>query len=181
MALLRLTAPSCQSRKFRAHDAVSTGAHARSRCRMLPWFMGTDWRPRGGRRLISLGHLLIGGAALVFAGVMIVAGRAPNAELDAVFLGLGLLLALAAVGFTCTAIVVLRRAQDGHGGLLSLILSIVELAVGAAMAAALAVAVQGYGAFEPWRSPLLLPSALLVALGLAGLGVEAVAHRPETH
>jgi hypothetical protein len=112
---------------------------------------------------------------------MIVAGRAPNAELEGVLLGLGQLLALVAMGFTCTAIVVLRRAHDGRGGWLSLSLSIVELVVGAAMVAALAVAVQGYGAFEPWRSPLLLPSTLLVALGLAGLGVEILARRPETH
>jgi len=143
--------------------------------------MGTDWRPRGARRLVGLVHVLVGGAALVFAGVMIVAGRAPNAELGAVLLGLGLVLALAAVVFTGTAIIVLRRAQDGHGGLLSLILSIVELAVGVSMAVALTVAVQGYGAFEAWRSPLLLPSVLLVALGLAGLGVEAASHRPKTH
>lgn len=143
--------------------------------------MGTDWRPRGARSLINLGHLLVGGAALVLAGVMIVAGRAPNAELEGVLLGLGLLLALVAMGFTCTAIVVLGRAPDGGVGWLSLTLSIVELVVGAATAAALAVAVQGYGAFEPWRSPLLLPSALLLALGLAGLGVELLAHRPETH
>lgn len=169
------------SAKIRARDAASTGTHARSRCRVVPWFMGTDWLPRGARRLTNLGHVLIGGAALVFAGVLMVAGRAPNAELDAVLVGLGLLLALAAVGFTCTAIVALRRAQDGRGGLLSLILSIVELAVGAALAAATAVAVQGYRDFEPWRSPLLLPSALLLALGLAGLGVEAVAHRQATH
>lgn len=143
--------------------------------------MGTDWRPRGASSLINLGHLLVGGAALVLAGVMIVAGRAPSAELEGVLLALGLLLALVAMGFTCTAIVVLRRAQEGGVGWLSLTLSIVELVVGAAMAAALAVAVQGYGAFEPWRSPLLLPSALLIALGLAGLGVELLAHRPETH
>jgi hypothetical protein len=143
--------------------------------------MGTDGLPRGARRLVNLGHVLIGAAALVFAGVLMVASQAPDAELAAVLVGLGLLLALAAVGFTCMAIVALRRAQDGHGGLLSLILSIVELAVGAALAAATVVAVQGYGAIEPWRSPLLLPSALLLALGLAGLGVEAVAHRPGTH
>lgn len=149
---------------------------------VFPWFMGTDRRPRGAARsVIRLGHLLAGVAALVFAGVMIVAGRAPNAELDGVLLGLGLLLALAAALFTGSAVLGLRRAHDGRGGLLSLILSIVELVVGAAMAAALAVAVQGYGAFEPWRSPLLLPSALLVALGVAGLGVEVVARRPETH
>lgn len=155
---------------------LSTGAHASRRHRVLPWFMGTDRRPPGAARtVIGLGHLVVGGTALAFAGVMIVAGRAPNAELDGVLLGLGLLLALAATVFTCTAFLVLRRAHDGRGGLLSLILSLVELVVGAAMAAALAIAVVGYGAFEPWRSPLLLPSALLVALGLAGLGLEVVA------
>lgn len=144
--------------------------------------MGTDQPPRGaGPATINLGHLLVGGAALGFAGVMIVAGRAPNAELDGVLLGLGLLLALAATVFTCTALLVLRRAHEGRGGVLSLILSIVELVVGAAMAAAVAVAVQGYGAFEPWRSPLLLPSVLLVALGVAGLGVEVVVRRRVMH
>jgi drug/metabolite transporter (DMT)-like permease len=141
--------------------------------------MGTDRRPpSAARSVIGLGHLVVGGTALAFAGVMIVAGRAPNAELDGVLLGLGLLLALAATVFTCTAFLVLRRAHEGRGGgLLSLILSLVELVIGAAMAAALAIAVEGYGAFEPWRSPLLLPSALLVALGLAGLGLEVVARR----
>ena len=145
--------------------------------------MRTDQRPRGAdaRKVISLGHLLVGGAALVFAGVMIVASRAPNAELGTVLLGLGLLLALVATLFTCSAVLVLRGANDSGAGLMSLILSMVELVVGAAMAAALAVAVQGYGAFEPWRSPLLLPSALLVALGLAGLALEFVARRPQTH
>jgi drug/metabolite transporter (DMT)-like permease len=143
--------------------------------------METDRRPRGtARSMVSLGHLLVGGAALVFAGVMIVAGRAPNAELDGVLLGLGLLLALAATVFTSTAVLVLRRAPDDLGGSLSLLLSIVELVVGAAMAAALAVAVQGYGAFEPWRSPLLLPSALLVPLGLTGLALEVLARRRHT-
>ena len=147
---------------------------------MLPWFMGKVRRPRGARSLINLGHLLVGGAALVLAGVMILAGRAPNAELEGVLLGMGLLLALVAMGFTFTAIVVLRRARDGGVGRLSLTLSIVELVVGAALAAALAVAVQGYGSLEPWRSPLFLPAALLVALGGAGVGADLLAHRSET-
>ena len=60
--------------------------------------MGTDWIPRDAGRLIRLGHVLVGGAAMVFAGVLIVAGRARNAELDSVLVGLGLVLALAAVG-----------------------------------------------------------------------------------
>ena len=164
--------------KYRAPHGASTDAYVRA---LAEWFMETA-RPAGGaRRLIDRGHVLIGGAALVVALVLVVAGQAPTAELDGVLVGLGLLLALAAVGFTWTAILALRRASDGRGVVLSLILSVVELAVGAALAAAVALAVQGYGAVEPWRSPLLLPSALLLALGLAGLGVEAVAHRRATH
>lgn len=179
---LRPPAPSLSVSEVPVRKMLCTGAHAGHRHRVLPWFMGTDRRPRvAARSVISLGHLLVGGAALVFAGVMTVAGRAPNAELDGALLGVGLVLALAATVFTCTAFLVLRRAHDGRGALLSLILSIVELVVGAAMAAALAIAVQGYGAFEPWRSPLLLPSALLVALGLAGLGLEVGGRRPEVH
>jgi hypothetical protein len=107
--------------------------------------MGTDWQPRGARRLVRLGHVLLGGVALVFAGGLMVTGLASNAELGEVLVGMGLLLTLAAVGFTGMAIVALRRAQDGQADLLSLTLSIVELAVGAALAAATAVAVQGYG------------------------------------
>ena len=159
---------------------LSTAAHADRRDRVLPCLMGTDRRPGAARSVISLGHLLVGGAALIFAGTMVVAGREPSAELGAVFVGLGLSLALAATLFTCAAVVGLLRLREGRGGLLSLVLSIVELALGAALAVALAVAVQGYGAFEPWRSPLLVPSGVLVALGLAGLRVELVARRPET-
>lgn len=143
--------------------------------------METDRRPRGtARSMVNLGHLLVGGAALVFVGVLIVAGLAPNAELDGVLVGLGLLLALPATVFTGTAVLVLRHAQGGLGGALSLLLSIIELVVGTVMAGALAVAVQGYGAFEPWRSPLLLPSALLVALGLTGLRLEVLARRRDS-
>ncbi|GAA2020296.1 hypothetical protein GCM10009740_05840 [Terrabacter terrae] len=142
--------------------------------------MGTDQQSRvSARRVISLGHVMVGGAALVLSGAMMIMGRAPNAGLGGVFLGLGLLLALAAVLFTYVAVLVLRRAPEGRGGLLSLTLSVVELVAGAAMAAAMGVAVQGYGAFEPWRSPLLLPTVLLVALGLAGLSLEVVSRRHE--
>ena len=142
--------------------------------------MGTR-RPRSfTRSIISCGHLLVGGSALVFSGVMVVAGRDPQAGLGGVLLGLGLILAMAGALFTFAAVLVLR-AGPTHRLPLSLALSIVELLAGGAMVAAVAVAVQGYGAFEPWRSPLLLPTALLVALGVAGLGVEVVARRPETH
>ena len=130
--------------------------------------MATAQRSRGAARsIVSLGHLLVGGAALVFAGVMIVAGS--DSGLGGVFLPLGLLLALAAGVFTYTAAMVLRRAPRDHHGP-SLILSIVELVAGAALASGVIVAVQSYG--DPWRSPLLLPSVLLLALGVAGLRLE---------
>lgn len=130
--------------------------------------MGTGQPRAATRNVISCGHLLVGGSALVFAGVMIVAGRDPEAGLGGVLLGLGLILAVAAALFTFAAVLVLRAGLNRRGSL-SLVLSIVELLTGAAMAAGVAVAVQGYGAFEPWRSPILLPAVLLVALGLAGL------------
>ena len=45
------------------------------------------------------------------------------------------------------------------------------------MAWGLVVAVQGYGAFEPWRSPLLLPTAALLGLGLWGVGLAVGSRR----
>lgn len=133
--------------------------------------METKRQPRSAARsIVSLGHLLVGAAAVAFAVVLIVASRA--GELDGILLGAGLVLALAGAVFTWTAIVALRRGRDGGG--LSLSLSLAELVGGAAMAVGMAIAVQGYGAFEPWRSPLMLPSALLIALGLGGLRLEVV-------
>jgi drug/metabolite transporter (DMT)-like permease len=142
--------------------------------------MATAQTRRGARGIIGVGHLLVGGAALVFAGVMIVTGADSGAELGGVFLPLGLLLALAAGVFTYTAATVLRRRRGDRYGP-SLILSIVELLAGAALASGLIVAVQSYG--DPWRSPLLPPSVLLVALGLAGLVLElpAPTTTPPTH
>jgi len=141
--------------------------------------MASDQRSRGAARsIISVGHLVVGGVGCVLAGVLIVAGSDSRAELEGVLLPLGVLLALAAAVFTYAAGMVLRSApEDRHGP--SLILSIIELLVGGALASGVFVAVQSYGG--PWRSPLLLPSVLLVALGLAGLALEVVARRPETH
>lgn len=130
------------------------------------------------RTVVILGHLLVGVAALVFAVVLIVASRSSNAEFEGGFLGPGLALALAAAVFGGTALLVLQRARDGRGGASSLVLSLIELVVGVAMGAGSAVAVQGYGVFEPWRSPLLVPSVLLVALGLAGLRFGVMGDHP---
>ncbi|WP_020145592.1 hypothetical protein [Terracoccus sp. 273MFTsu3.1] len=55
-------------------------------------------------------------------------------------------------------------------------LSIIELLLGGALVAGLIAALRSYG--EPWRSPLLLPAALLVALGLAGLRLELTRRAP---
>lgn len=136
----------------------------------------TAWSGGVAQSVIDLGHLAVGGAALVFAGVLVKAGRSPNAELGGVFVGLGFLLAVAALAFTYTAVLLLRGGQGGAGSL-SLVLSIVELVGGVVMAVAVLIAVQGYGAFEPWRSPLLLPSAALIVLGLAGVWLEIVNRR----
>jgi len=106
---------------------------------------------------------------------MIVAGADPNAELGGVLLPLGLVLALAAAVFAYTAVMVMRRAPEERHSL-SLGLSIVELLLGGALVVGLIAALRSYG--EPWRSPLLLPSALLVALGLAGLRVELSRRAP---
>jgi len=142
--------------------------------------MATDQQSRGVARCISVGHLLVGGAALVFAAVMVVAGSDSRAELGGVLVPLGLLLALAAAVFTYAAGVVLRSAPEERRGP-SLILSSIELLVGGGLASGAVVAVDSYG--QPWRSPLLLPSVLLVALGVAGLGLEISrrARSPETH
>lgn len=140
--------------------------------------MRTGARAAGGARsAVSIGHLLVGGAALAFAAVLIAASGAPNAELDGVLIVPGLLLAVTAVAFTCAALLILRGARHGRGGSLSLILSVVELAAGGALAWGLVVAVQGYGDFEPWRSPLLLPTAALLGLGLWGVGLEVGSRR----
>ncbi|MGO4601705.1 hypothetical protein [Terrabacter sp. 2YAF2] len=96
------------------------------------------------------------------------AGRDPEAGLGGVLLGIGVILAVAAALFTWAAVLVLTPGPARRSPL-SLVLSIIELLAGATMVAGVAVAVQGYGAFEPWRSPILLPCVLLVALGLAGL------------
>src|SRR3954452_6036202 len=132
--------------------------------------MATAQRSRdAARSIITLGHLLVGGAAFVFAGVMIIAGSDSGAELGGVLLPMGLLLALAAAAFSYTATMVLRRApEDRHGP--SLILSIGDLLAGAALASGVVVPSRSYG--EPWRSPPLLPSVLVLALGCAGLGLE---------
>jgi hypothetical protein len=126
---------------------------------------------------LRFGHLLVGLASLVVAGAMVMIGRAPGAELEGVLTGLGVILAMPAAAFTCAAVVLLRCAKDDGRGWLSLVLSIVELGLGLALVVSCATAVRGYGVFQPWRSPLLPPSVLLVALGLAGIALEVVGHR----
>src|SRR6476620_2608055 len=91
-------------------------AHGRRRAAVLPCNMPTAQRSgHAARTIVGLGHLLVGVAAFVFAGVMIVAGSDSGAELGEVLLPLGLLLSLAAGVFTYTAAMALRRApRDRH-------------------------------------------------------------------
>jgi len=125
---------------------------------------------------LGLGHLLVGAAATVFGAVLVITSRAPGAELETVLLGPGLLLAAVGLAFGYAAVHTLRAARDGQADSLSLALSVIELAVGVALAVGVVVAVQGYGVFEPWRSPLLVPSIVLTALGLWG-ALHAIATR----
>jgi hypothetical protein len=139
-------------------------------------------------RIIGLGHLLTGGAALVFAGALVVAGWSPMAELEGVLLPLGLLLALVAGVFVYTAAIVLRRAPDERRGP-ALVLSTVELLVGAALAVGVMNGRAGSPADFPgpppnahgpdveWSDPIFVSSVLLVVLGLAGLGLEVASRR----
>ena len=114
---------------------------------------------------LGLGHLVVGAAAIVLGGVCVVTASSPGAELEGVLLVPGLLLIASGLAFGYAA---LRSLRSAPGSVLPLVLALVELVTGAAMIAGVAVAVRSYGAFEPWRSPLLVPSLLLIALGLSG-------------
>ncbi|MGO4340176.1 hypothetical protein [Pedococcus sp. 2YAF34] len=124
---------------------------------------------------MGYGHLVVGAAALVFAGSMIITARGPRAELGGAFLVPGIVLALAAAAFTAAALRVVARPRAGRAGPL-LVLSTIELVAGTATTVGLVVATTSYGEIAPWRSPLLLPSVLLLALGVTGIRME-VAHR----
>ncbi len=125
------------------------------------------------RSVIGLGHLLLGGAALVFGGVLVATALSPSAELEGALIAPGLLLVLAGAVFTGVAATVLRDSRRDVGGYRSGALGVVEIVVGVGLAAATAVAVRGYGAFEPWRSPLLLPTVLVLTLGTAAVSRAA--------
>ncbi|MEO7754485.1 MAG: hypothetical protein ABIS35_13830 [Terracoccus sp.] len=143
--------------------------------------MPTDGRlSHDTRSIIGVGHLLLGVAALVVAGVMLKTALAPGAELEGALVAPGLALAVAGVVFTGMAVAALRAVRRGRdGGGLSMTLGVVEIVIGLGLAAAVAVAVAGYGAFEPWRSPFLLPSVLVLALGVGGcLAAGRAASRP---
>ena len=83
------------------------------------------------------------------------------------------MLVLAGAVFTGVAATVLRDSRRDVGGYRSGALGVVEIVVGVGLAAATAVAVRGYGAFEPWRSPLLLPTVLVLTLGTTAMSRAA--------
>lgn len=126
--------------------------------------------------LVGLGNVAVGMGAMVSAGVLISAGTRPDAGLGAVAVLPGVLLGLAALAFTGAAVRALRHGRSRRSSADRRVLALVEIAAGTALAAAVAVALPGYGAFEPWRSPLLLPSVVLLVLGLAGLAAARDQH-----
>ena len=122
--------------------------------------------PRRADVALGVGHLAVGAATAVLGIVFVVTSRSPGAELETVLLVPGLLLVVLGAAFAYAA---LRGLRSARAGALPLALGVIELVTGAGLFAGAAVAINGYGAFEPWRSPLLLPSLLLIALGLWAL------------
>ena len=126
--------------------------------------MDSSPSPRGDVDVaLGIGHLLVGLATVVLGVVLVVTSRSPGAELETVLFTPGLVLVVVGLVFAYAAV---RSARAAHPSALRVALGIVEIVTGAAMFAAMAVAVSGYGAFAPWRSPLLVPSLLLITLGV---------------
>jgi hypothetical protein len=128
----------------------------------------TSSHPDGAGVALGLAHLVVGAATVVLGGVAVYTSQAPGAELEGALIGPGVLLTLAGLAFCYAAVQTVRRARHGHVGRLSPALSGIELVAGIALLGGVVAAVQAYGVFEPWRSPLLLPSVALTALGLLG-------------
>jgi hypothetical protein len=125
--------------------------------------------------VLGLWHLVVAAATVVVGGVLVIASRRPGAELETVLLAPGAVVGLAGLVFGHLALRNLRLVGTGRARSISLALSVVELAVGIALAAGVAAAVQSYGVLEPWRSPLLFPSLALLATGLWGT-LRGLAH-----
>ncbi len=121
--------------------------------------------------VLALGHVVVAVAAVVTVVVLVVAGTRPNAGLEALYAFFGLVLAVPVLAFTVAAFACLRwgRTAPRRAVRVSLALGVVELVLAGALLWGVAVAVQDYGEFAPWRSPLLLP-----ALVVAGIGGAAV-------
>ena len=126
--------------------------------------MDSSPSPRGDVDVaLGIGHLLVGLATVVLGVVLVVTSRSPGAELETVLFAPGLVLVVVGLVFAYAAV---RSARAARPSALRVALGMVEIITGAAMFAAMAVAVSGYGAFAPWRSPLLVPSLLLITLGV---------------
>ena len=126
--------------------------------------MDSSPSPRGGVDVaLGIGHLLVGLATVILGVVLVVTSRSPGAELETVLFTPGLVLVVVGLAFAYAAV---RSVRVGRPSALRVALGIVEIVTGAGLFAAMAVAVGGYGAFAPWRSPALVPSLLLITLGV---------------
>ena len=124
-------------------------------------------------RVLAVAHLIVGLVALGFALVLVVASRAPGAELETVLIGPGIVLTVLALAFLAGAVRVLRCRGAEDGIRMSRNLSVVELLAGVALAWGVVSAVVGGENLGAWRSPVLVPSLVLVSLGAWGLWSSA--------
>lgn len=111
---------------------------------------------------MAVGHVCVAVAAIVMVAVLGYAGTRPNAGFEGLFALFGVVLAIPTALFAVAALhcvrLSFREPPEGVTG--SAVLGATEGALGVAFAAGVAVS----GA--PGSSPLILPAAILLVLGL---------------
>lgn len=118
---------------------------------------------------VRLAHLVVSGSVVVLGLFFLRVGSSPQAELGSVLVNVGVV--VVSVGLVLTALALVALVGSGWGGarLISLAFGVFEVLGGLVLMWAVAVALEGYGTFAPWRSPLLGPAIVLFVLGLTAV------------